>query len=67
MASTQIIRPQAVWALTGLSRSSIYRLEAQGRFPKRIKIGDHASGYLQAEVEAWVEARVSDRNAGQGR
>ncbi len=66
MTSTQIIRPHAVWAMTGLSRSSIYRLEAQGRFPKRIKIGDHASGYLQSEVEAWIEDRVNDREAGEG-
>jgi predicted DNA-binding transcriptional regulator AlpA len=36
----------------------IYLLEAQRRFPSRIKIGLRAVGWLQDEVQAWVEERI---------
>ena len=63
MSPKRIIRPEVAWAMTGFSRSSAYRLEAQGLFPKRVKIGKHASGYVQEEVEAWIDARIAEREA----
>lgn len=63
MSPHRVIRPEVVWNLTGLSRSTVYRLEALGRFPRRVKVGDHASGYLLVEVEAWIQARAAARYA----
>jgi predicted DNA-binding transcriptional regulator AlpA len=39
------------------------RLERQGRFPKRTKIGDRLVGWDLGEVVAWIEARnaIPDR------
>ena len=37
---------QKVMELTGLSKSTIYRLEAIGRFPKRIKLGSNCIAYF---------------------
>jgi prophage regulatory protein len=54
----QVLRLPQVRQVTGLGRSMIYLLESQRRFPRRIKIGARAVGWLQDEVQAWVAARV---------
>jgi prophage regulatory protein len=36
----------------------IYQLEANERFPKRVKIGIRAVGWLEGEVQAWLRVRV---------
>jgi len=54
----QVLRLPQVRQVTGLGRSMIYQLEADRRFPRRIKIGARAVGWLQDEVQAWVAERV---------
>ncbi|MGQ0622030.1 MAG: helix-turn-helix transcriptional regulator [Panacagrimonas sp.] len=44
----------------GLSKPTLYRLEALGRFPKRMKIGERISAWRSDEVSAWIEARTAD-------
>lgn len=39
------------------SRASIYRLEAAGKFPKRLKIGDNKIAWREADVLAWQTSR----------
>ena len=56
--SIHIIRLPQVCVVTGLRRSMIYQLEAQQGFPKRIKIGIRAVGWIESEVQAWVAQRV---------
>ena len=51
----QIIRLNEVMHLTGLSRSSIYAYMSQGIFPKSVKLGKRAVGWLRHEIDAWVE------------
>ena len=46
----------------GLSRSSIWRLESQGKFPKRRQIGPGAVGWLEEEVEKWMLERPVAEN-----
>ena len=46
-------------ARTGLSRSTIYKLEAEGKFPKRIKLGERAVGWRTSDIDAWIESRTS--------
>ena len=53
----EIYRMSKVTKLTGLSRSSIYRLEALGLFPGRIKLAASASGWRSAEIHAWIADR----------
>lgn len=53
----QILRRREVCAVTGLSYSTIYRLERIGRFPKRRQLSDAAVGWMRVEVEAWVADR----------
>jgi len=56
----RILRLREVCALTGLGRSFIYQLQAEGRFPQRIKLGARAVGWLEDEVQRWVADRISE-------
>lgn len=53
-----ILRLPAVKARTGLSRSTIYLRVAEGTFPKAVSLGGRAMGWLEAEVESWLEDRI---------
>jgi prophage regulatory protein len=57
-SAIQILRLPQVCQVTGLCRSMVYQMEAEDRFPRRIKIGTRAVGWLQGEVQAWLAARV---------
>jgi prophage regulatory protein len=56
--SQVILRLPQVKARVGLSRSSIYLRVAKGDFPQPISLGDRAIGWLQTEVDAWLNARI---------
>lgn len=53
-----ILRLPAVKARTGLSRSSIYLRIAQGRFPKPISLGGRAVGWIESDIQAWLQQRI---------
>ena len=53
-----ILRLPAVKARTGLSRSSIYLRVAQGRFPKPISLGGRAVGWIEAEINDWLDQQI---------
>lgn len=50
----QLLKLDEVTALTNLSRSTIDRLEREGRFPRRRRISQRAVRWLAFEVDAWV-------------
>ena len=54
-----ILRLPAVKARTGLSRSSIYLRIAQDRFPKPISLGDRAVGWVESDIQAWLQQRIN--------
>ncbi len=54
----RVLRQAEVCALTGLSRTTIWRLETRGDFPRRRKLGRQAVGWMEDEVRAWVDARA---------
>jgi prophage regulatory protein len=59
MNSTErILRRPEVEHRTGLSRSGIYELLANGEFPKPIKLGSRSVGWLETEIAAWIQQRV---------
>lgn len=53
-----ILRLPAVKARTGLSRSTLYLYMARGEFPRAIQLGQHAVGWVEADVEAWIAERI---------
>ena len=42
----------------GLSRSTIYLKIARGEFPRQISLSTRAVGFLESEIEAWLESRI---------
>ncbi len=56
------LRLEMVRSRTGLSRSSIYRLMAGGRFPRPVTLGLNVRAWLEGEIDAWINARVSERD-----
>jgi len=56
----RILRLTQVRSLTGLGRSSIYLLQAQKRFPQRIKIGPRAVGWIEDEIQRWITDRIAE-------
>jgi prophage regulatory protein len=46
--------------LTSLSRTSIFKLRSQGKFPKAVPLGEKRVAFVRAEVAAWVEERIAD-------
>ena len=59
----KILRRPAVEAITGLSRSTIYQNMQAGEFPKPIRLGAKAVGWVESEIVDWIETRVSERNS----
>ena len=53
-----ILRLPAVKARTGLSRSTIYLRIAEGTFPKPVSLGGRAVGWLEAEIQDWLQRRI---------
>ena len=56
----RLLRFPAVRERTGLSRSTIWRLERRGTFPKHRRISANAVAWLEHEVNAWISARSED-------
>jgi prophage regulatory protein len=55
-----ILRRREVEARTGLSRSTIYLRIASKSFPRPITLGGgRAVGWLEQEVEAWLQEQVA--------
>ncbi len=55
---TILLRLPMVMRITGLARSTIYKLIAQNQFPAPIKLSKRAVAWLQSEIESWVSSRV---------
>jgi prophage regulatory protein len=54
----RLLRCREVERRTGLSRSSIWRLEHRGLFPKRIQVSVNVVAWVEDEVVAWIQSRV---------
>ena len=54
----QFLRRPAVEKLTGLPRSSIYKLMEAGEFPKPVKLSAQAVAWLESEVLDWMNQRI---------
>ena len=53
-----LLRLPMVMRITGLARSTIYKLISQNQFPVPIKLSKRAVAWLQSEIDGWVSSRV---------
>lgn len=60
----RIIRLPEVENLTGLKKSTIYWLSKNGQFPKQITVHRRLTGWSEAAVLSWVQARIEGAPAG---
>jgi prophage regulatory protein len=58
----RIISWSTLRTIVPYTRQHILRLEAAGKFPRRIQVGENRVGWLVTEVEAWIDARVLARD-----
>jgi prophage regulatory protein len=54
----KILRLKEVKTRTGLGRSTIYLRIAQGSFPKSIALGERAVGWLESDLDEWINERI---------
>lgn len=59
----RILRLPAVMEMTGLKRDSIYRGARQGWFPRPVKLNERASGWLESEVEDYIDRCATLRDS----
>ncbi len=60
--STKILRPRKVAERVGYSTRQIRRLDDAGKFPKPVRL-NRAVGFVEAEVEAWLQGRIEASRA----
>ncbi|WP_084445202.1 helix-turn-helix transcriptional regulator [Sphingomonas sp. TDK1] len=54
-ATDRILRLKAVLALTGLTRSTLYRKMEAGTFPQSIQISTRCTGWRASAIERWID------------
>jgi prophage regulatory protein len=59
----KLLRRRQVEAVTGLGRSRLYDLIADGTFPRPVKLGARAVAWVETEIDAWLAARIAARDA----
>lgn len=53
----RILRFPEVRDMTGLSRTTIWRMENDNKFPKRVPLGVSSIGWKLSEVQNWIKLR----------
>lgn len=59
-----ILRAPQVAARIGVSRATVWRWIKAGEFPAAIPLGAQSVGWLDTEVDAWIQSRATARTAG---
>ncbi|EEF26746.1 conserved hypothetical protein [Ricinus communis] len=47
--------------MTGLPRSTLYHYIKRGEFPAQVKLGARIVGWLESEVNEWLDSRITAR------
>ncbi len=62
MSTPRIIPTTVVLDRVCMSKTQMYRLINAGEFPKPLPIGRQRVGFVEAEVNAWIDQRVKMRD-----
>jgi predicted DNA-binding transcriptional regulator AlpA len=57
----RFLRFKEVGLMCGLSRTTIWRMQRDGKFPERRRIGPNAVRWLAGDVEEWIRTRERGR------
>jgi prophage regulatory protein len=50
----RIMRLSEVKSITGLSKTTIYRFEKEGRFPSRVSLGERSVGWFEDDIREFL-------------
>lgn len=56
-----LIRQRDLCALLNVSRSTLFRWERSGHFPRRMKLGPRRVAWRTSDIEAWLATRSASR------
>jgi len=57
----RIIRKPELLNMIGLSDPTVWRMEKDGKFPKRLRLGGNSCGWLESEINGWLAERAAAR------
>ncbi|MCV0097159.1 helix-turn-helix transcriptional regulator [Pseudomonas aeruginosa] len=60
----KVLRLSAVVKVTGLARSTIYKLIGSGDFPRPVSLTGRCVGWIECEVNVWIRSRIEERDRG---
>lgn len=58
--SVTLIRFNEVQKRTGFSKAWIYRLMKNNEFPKQVKIGVRAVGWIESEINDFIDKKIHE-------
>lgn len=56
--AVRLLKTAEVSIRTGLSRSTIWRLERAGQFPPRRELSPARVAWLSTDIDAWIQSRA---------
>lgn len=59
----RIMRLSEVKAVTGLSKTTIYRFEKEGRFPSKVSLGERSVGWFEDDIEVFLMSLKAQRSS----
>jgi prophage regulatory protein len=64
-ANMRIVRKPELARKVGLHPGHLAKLERDGKFPKRVRLGANSVGWVEEEVDAWLAERAAERTVDQ--
>ena len=57
ISTIQLLRMPSVIRVTGLGRSTIYKLMAEAKFPSPVQLSGRSVAWRRVDIEAWSQSR----------
>jgi len=58
----KILRIKDVISMTRIARSTLYKMIAANQFPKAISLGGRSVGWIEEEIDQWLQNKIAARN-----
>jgi prophage regulatory protein len=62
MTVQRLIKLPEVIKKVGLGKTEIYQRISEGTFPKQVSLGGRSVAWVESEIDAWIEKRITDRD-----
>ena len=53
-----LLRPKVAAERAGISISHLYALQAEGNFPRSVKVSERITAFVESEVDEWIAAKI---------